>query len=446
MLNVIGTALKVAQTLGGVSAAVGIGEAVLSRAGVIKPETRLLPEAARFACDVVGVPLPKKSPDAAGAPQIAGVAPRSIGDATATEPRVECPECHISDETPILGAAAGEEIILAPCEHHAAEAERVGAQVGAMYSGWFDTLGIAEVACGPKPRMVDYKKPKRIPGTSKVISIPDAATYYKRLVEWQACAAKDKEASDAAAKAKAESDAAVSKQTQAAQWALKMQAARSKKELDDLKAAQAAEKDAAAKAEYQAKIDQLMAEKANAEKLAAEMSAKSRDEAMQSKIDALTATINAQAQKPGGMSEFLAAMVANQQQQIASVAQQQSAISQQAISQPGVPFMVPASADPGIPWTAAPETEEDVPGEGVMYNDGSGYYMAGLEEDEILDDEIAANLGISGTGLTNAEARTVFGARQAGWSDGEIAELVKMWGSSPESAIGGCAVGSCGVR
>lgn len=446
MLNVIGTALKVAQTLGGVSAAVGIGEAVLSRAGVIKPETRLLPEAARFACDVVGVPLPKNS--VYRVPPVAAIGDAGTGSHAEShvEPRVECPECHISDETPILGAAAGEEIILAPCEHHAAESDRVGAAVGAMYAGWFQSLGIAEVACGPKPRLADYKKPKRIPGTSKVISVPDAALYYKRLVEWQECASRDKEASEAAAKAKAESDAAVSKKTQAAQWALKMQAARSKKELDEYKAAQAAEKDAAAKAEFQAKIDQLMAEKANAEKLATEMSAKSRDEAMQAKIDALVATINTQAQKPGGMSEFLAAMVANQQQQIANVAQQQSAISQQALSQPGEPFMVPASADPGIPWTAAPETEEDVPGEGVMYNDGSGFYMAGMDDDDILDDEIAANLGIGGAGLTNAEAKTIFGARQAGWGDDEIAELVKTWGSSPESAIGGCAVGSCGVR
>ncbi len=444
MMGVIGVALKVAQTLGGVSAAVGIGEAVLSRTGVIKPETRLLPEAARFACDVIGVPVRAQQP----APQLAGATgpSQSIGDASSVEPRVECPQCHISDDTPILGAAAGEEIILAPCEHHAAEADSVGAKVGAMYSGWLDSLGIAEVACGPKPRLVDYKKPKRIPGTNKVITIPDAATYYKRLVEWQECAAKDKEASEAAAKAKADSDAAVSKKTQAAQWALKMQAARSKKELDDLKAAQAAEKDAAAKAEYQAKIDQLMAEKANAEKLAAEMATRSRDDAMRAKIDALAAIVNAQAQKPGGMSEFLAAMVANQQQQIASVAQQQSAISQQALSQPGVPLMVPASADPGIPWTAAPETEENVPGEGVEYNDGSGFYFAGLEDDAEMDDEIAANLGIEGAHLTNAEARPVFGARQAGWSKDELAELVRAWGPNPEPAIGGCAVGSCGVR
>lgn len=441
MVGLIGTALKVAQTLGGVSAAVGIGEAVLSRAGVIKPETRLLPEAARFACDVVGVPLPKASAQRT-------LPAATIGDADAQrpEPRVECPECHIGDETPILGAAAGEEIILAPCEHHAAESERVGAAVGAMYAGWFESLGIAEVTCGPKPRLANYSKPKRIPGTSKVINVPDAALYYKRLVEWQECAAKDKEASEAAAKAKAESDAAVSKKAQAAQWALKMQAARSRKELEDLKAAQAAEKDAAAKAEYQAKIDQLTAEKVNAEKLAADMSTKASSDAMQAKIDALAATINAQAQRPGGMSEFLAAMVAEQQRQIASIAQQQSSVSQQALSQPGVPFMVPASADPGIPWTAAPETEEDVPGEGVMYNDGSGFYMAGMDDDDILDDEIAANLGIGGAGLTNAEAKTVFGARQAGWGDEEIAELVKMWGSNPESAIGGCAVGSCGVR
>lgn len=478
---------QVANYLGAADVAVTLTEAGLKRAGVIQPETRLIPALADLAFDALDIPRPGRPNLGEAAPTATAielpvaptataidlpVAPALAAASSSPVVRDVCPACYAN--RPILaGQGPAGEISLRLCETHAQQNQENVNHMTAFFAGWDQTytaatraaLGGAELAdlgardCGPKPDENDHRN---------VFGNVDQGSYYTALSKWQTCKAKQKdellaeqkkaekkaaaaakkEAADdaaAAAAAKKHEQAAVAAATKAgkqqgaatqkkiAQWGLAAQAKKYQNEIDALRASYQAEKDAAKAAEIQKTIDTLTQQKADAERLAAELQTQAKDAQHAQQIQELQAQIANATQKQGGMDQmFQAIMLAR----MAAPAQSNTPAilvtdpSMAAVTEPAA-----GGAQAGVfPFFAAEPTED---------GSGFGWDFAGAEND--ADPEIAEALGLEGTNVSEGEAAALWNLKQL-WPAEDFQSLMEGWNDPPPAMAGCGGLGGCGLK
>lgn len=417
MASLLGSAIKVAQLLGTVGTVATLGEAVGKRVGLLDKSTNILIEGTNFALDLFGAPKDSAIRPGRSEPQLP-----PVGDA-ASEARVICADCQAESDLPLIAGVAGEQIHFAQCKRHYDGHIALQGTVGAMYGGWAASFGLGESICGGKPVLSSgrYTKYKKV--GSKQYPYQDPVAYYRDLSDWQSCAAKEKDANSVAQK---QIDDAAKKTKDTAlrsAFALSAQKKSYESQIASLQAQQAAEKDAQKQTEIQAKIDAATARAEAAEKLAADMKQGAKDEAMAAKIQSLQDTIAAQANKPGGMDQFLQQLVlqqmANQQSQMAAPASDPMAM------------LAPAMVEMPVPVADAGTVQYDTDDPYALY--GSG------DDSAALDPEMADLLGFHGA-RTLGEARALFDLRQGGFTNEELEAALA---DNQEPLGSSCSLGSC---
>lgn len=495
-------AFNVAKAVGGVTAGVEMGEVVLKKTGLLKPETSILGEATSIACEVLGIPE-RKSPTAPapGTVPLATPAanPPDIGAAPAAQERVIaviCPDCYGGGA--VLSGFG--EAVLGHCEEHARVATDTASRVTAMYDGWAKAWGLGDVAaCGKKPNPNDKKYLTNVSAQVATIKamgttpkIVNMATYYRDLAEWQDCVQREK---DAAAADKAAVEAA--KKTAYAEgkkkgagtakkistFAMNAQKSKYEKQLADLQAQQDLAKTEAEKAAFQAKIDEAEKAKALAEQLAAELKSQTADADTKAKIAALEAQIASKAQQPGGMDEFFKMLLMKQLMAPAPAVQPYSASPVDPYSlaptyptslyspAPVDPYAYPGSA-PAVPWAPSPEMYFDQSAQFDPSGGGFPDMFGGTEKTETEKKEpipaapaVEAPAALAGPaqdaipamepsfeevfpymdGLGEEDQFALFGLAQTGDYDSEgLLELATALNDADENGLSGCAIGACG--
>jgi len=482
---------QVATYLGGADAVLTVAEVGLKRAGVIQPETRLLPELSNLVLDALAIPRPAARPalgearptmpaeqpaPAPSSPAVTSSLPAVTSSSPAASLHV-CPACYANRPIALAGASPAGELHLKLCETHARQNQENVAHMGAFFSGWDQAytaatnatlagLGAAELPddlgardCGPKPDENDYRN---------IFGNVDGGSYYTALSKWQSCKAKQKDEliaeqkkadkKAAAAKAKEDADdkkaaeaakkheqAAVAAATKAgkkqgaatqkklAQWGLNAQAKKFQAEIDALKASYQAEKDAAKQAEIQKTIDTLTQQKSDAERLAAELQAQAKDAAHAQEIQALQAQIANATQSKGGMDQlFQSIMMARM------MAPAQSAVPATMVVDPTMAAMMDPSAGSAVmaPPGAFPFFADD--GGGGM----SAWDFAGAEND--ADPELVQALGLEGA-ATEGELAALYNVKQF-WPAEDFQALMQGWNDPPPAMAGCGGLGGCGLK
>ncbi len=444
VIAALGPAYEVAKTVAGAVSVVALGESVAKRVGVLGEDKTVLGEATHFVLDVAGVPRDSALRPAQRPAQLPAANAPSLPSVEGVASRAVCPSCV---EGPILAGSAGEEIVSMPCDAHQEEMRRSALGLGALVEGYETALNLGQSVCGPKPKVKTKKMHPKFPEQ------PDWTTYYRELNEYKDCLAAEKAQQDAqkAATAKAVDDAAkagkkkgAETQKKLSQMALAAKSSQYQKQIEDLKAQQAAELDALRKVDLQKQIDDANQKKAVAEALAAELQAKSKDDAFAEKIAALETTIASQAKQPGGMDQLLQTILLQQMQQMQS---QQAAAAQPFAAAPPVTMFVP----PVVPWAPAPEMLPNdmtvpVPAQGDFASPYDYVSYFGVDEEAPLDPDIAAEFGVEGDGLTVGQGFELMDLTQAGELDSsQIEEVAKMF-ARDNDGIQGCITGSCGLR
>lgn len=457
-------AYELAKAAGGAAAAVQLGEVVLTRTGVLKKDTKIIPETARFVLDVAGVPdklpplpfgLGVREPTALPpAPEPVPALPH-VGSAIAADTGVLCVDCVTRSDAPIT-ISGTESMLLGQCAEHAAEAAATAERVGALYDGWRNAWGLGDATkdyCGARPQLSDakYTRTKSLQvGNKQIVSkYQNTAAYYKDLSDWQTCAQKVKDDAAATKKALADAKSASAQAQKAAKkaetqkkladFALKGKQGAYEKQIAELKAQFASEQDAAKQAALQAKIDEAEKGRALAEQMAAELRATQQDQKMAEMQASLTAAIADKAQQPGGMDQFMQMLMLQMMQPQAPPAQ---------------PFMASPEMSmpaPVIPWAPSPEAYE----QGFDPNAGAGFpdqfdpmmSFAGAGDDEPLDPDLADALPYLSGVRDQGMARMLHGLAQTGeYEDDDLVDLAAALNSADENGLSGCAIGACGLR
>lgn len=439
----LGYGAKAAKVVEIAGAAVVVGEAVHKHA------PRVLDTAGSVVLALLGAPA---TPDPQALPQIQAAPVAllpAIGDAGPSR-RTVCPTCQPS----ITIAGGAETIDLAPCEECNTSALAIAGHVGALYDGWAESYGVPVLgdACGTKPNQNDPKYVAHLGNYQPML-------YFRDLATWQECTmanAAKAVADKAAAALRAAEIAAAEKRgyrravnpgkaATAASWALAAQ----KKQYDDQLAALNA---LPAGGSQQSQIDALIAQKANLDRLAAVLAAPTPDLASQQQQLNLQAELALAAQRPGGIASLLSMATQQQQNPIDQLQQLQQLQAQQQLQAnqltqanqqsqlqqlQQLQQMAQSQQQDALPWGGAPEQG---------YSDEQFYADYGIEgagDDAPIDPELAETLGIAGA-ATNGDARMVFGIRNAGWGEDDLAALNSML-SSGAAEVNGCDVGRCGI-
>lgn len=446
-----------ATALGTIGTVAAVGDVVAKRTGVLSKDKTILGEATQFVLDVAGIPasLPSLGGKAA-TPNIGSASAPALPQASAATHAVQpdvtrttvCPFCQDTRPFSISGPA---NVTLSNCTEHEQALAALSGYVTAMYDGWANHYGVANLGasvCGKKPIA-----PKQYNALSQ-------ANYLAQLASWQQCV--DKEAQQAA-QAKEIADA-----KKAGAGAQKKMSdallANTKKKYDqkiaDLQAQYAAEQDAQKQAQIQAQIDAANAGKAAAEKLAADLQAKATSDAQAKQLADLQAQILAAGQKSGGMDQLMQFMVMQQQMQMQQA--QQAQMQQPQMMIPSQMQMDPlaSSMNPGmmaVPWSPQPMTYEEPDFSQDMAFMGTPAAVSGTpattsvttpkpapestsNASEMVGSPIGNFLGIEG--MSEEDADIAFGLVQSGeMSADDIREMLNGEGLD----LGACSTG-CSVR
>lgn len=440
-----------ATALGTIGTVAAVGDVVAKRTGVLSKDKTILGEATQFVLDVAGIPasLPSLGGKAA-APNIGSASvpalPQASAPTPATQPDVAqatvCPFCQDTRPFSISGPA---NLTLSNCVEHEQALASLSGYVTAMYDGWAQHYGVANLGasvCGKKP-----VAPKQYNALSQ-------ANYLAQLASWQQCV--DKEAQQAAqAKAIAEAKKAGAGAQKKMSDAL---LANTKKKYDqkiaDLQAQYASEQDAQKQAQIQAQIDAANAGKAAAEKLAADLQAKATSDAQAKQLADLQAQILAAGQKSGGMDQLMQFMVMQQQMQMQQAQQAQMQQPSMMPQQMQMPQM-----DPGmmaVPWSPQPMTYEEPDFSPDMAFMGTPAAVSGTPAatsvttpkpapestsnvSEMVGSPIGNFFGIEG--MSEEDADIAFGLVQSGeMSADDIREMLNGEGLDLGSCSTGCSV------
>lgn len=438
-----------ATALGTIGTVAAVGDVVAKRTGVLSKDKTILGEATQFVLDVAGIPasLPSLGGKAA-APNIGSASAPALPQASAATPAVQpdvtqtmvCPFCQDTRPFSISGPA---NVTLSNCTEHEQALAALSGYVTAMYDGWANHYGVANLGasvCGKKPIA-----PKKYDALSQ-------ANYLAQLASWQQCV--DKEAQQAA---QAKEIAAAKKAGAGAQKKMSdALLANTKKKYDqkiaDLQAQYAAEQDAQKQAQIQAQIDAANAGKAAAEKLAADLQAKVTSDAQAKQLADLQAQVLAAGQKSGGMDQLVQFMMMQQQMQMQQAQQAQ-------MQQPQMMMPQMDSGMMSVPWSPQPMTyaEPDFSYAPDMEFMGTPAAVSGTpattsvttpkpapestsNASEMVGSPIGNFLGIEG--MSEEDADIAFGLVQSGeMSADDIREMLNGEGLD----LGACSTG-CSVR